>query len=250
MHGICWRRPPRLKDYYQPHTPPPRALRLTPEAGSEWFSAYVRNQLGQIALERGRHDEADAQFSAGYLTREAFDDRAGMATARLNQAGTAAQRGDQHVAACLYSESLMQLREVGDRSGTARALVGLGTLAAARGARQEAWEQFQRALEIASALAYHYMTLEIVTHLAQLMLVARRPVEAPAPLTLALLHPASRSVTTLRAQQLLARCEELLPADAFAKEVAHGYTAKLDSVVEQLLGSTAPQMPLTMPGCQ
>ena len=222
------------------HAAAARAIGLTRESGSEWFSAYVRNQLGQIALARGRYDEADAQFRAGYATREAFGDRAGMATALLNQGDTAMLRGDQHEAARLYAASLALLREVGDRGGTARALLGLGTLAIARGALREAWQQLQAALELANDLDYHHVALEIITHKAELLLAAGRPAEVPALLTLALLHRAGRSATTARAQQLLARCEELLSADVFAKEVRRGHTATLERMVEQLLGSAPP----------
>lgn len=222
------------------HAAAARALSVARQAGSEWFSAYMRNQLGRIALARGRHDEAEAQFLASYASREAFGDREGMAVALLGRGDVLARRGDLHGAERCYGEGLGLLRQVGDRGGSAHALIGLGAIAGARGELEPAWAQLQTALEIARSLSYHHVALEALAHLAERLLGAGRPSEAVAPLTLALLHPASRSATTRRAQELLGRCEALLPADSFAAAVAQGRRADLEAVVEQLLGAAVP----------
>lgn len=225
------------------HAAATRALSVARQAGHAWFSAYIRNQLGRIALARGRHDEAEAQFRASYASREAFGDREGMAAALIGRGDALAQRGDLPGAEQCYSESLALLRQVGDQGGSAHALIGLGAVAGARGALEPAWAQLQDALEIVRSLTYHHVALEILTHLAELLIRAGHHLDAVAPLTLALLHPASRSATTQRAQKLLERCEALLPAERFTAAVAQGRRAALDAVVEALLGTAAPASP-------
>lgn len=219
------------------HAAAARALSLAREAGSEWFSAYIRNQLGRIARARGHFDEAEAQFRASYAIREAFGDREGMAAALLGLGDLLVRRAEWATAEQQFTAAMLLLRQMGDRGGVAQAQIGLGAVEAARGAIGPAWAHFQAALATARTLTFHHVSLHIVTHLAELLLAAGRADEAPALLTLALLHPASRSGTTERAQHLLARCQTLLAADSFARGVAEGRRAQLDTVVEQLLGS-------------
>src|SRR5690606_37949052 len=102
-----------------------RALDAARAARSEWFSAYILNQLGQIAMGLGQLDEADAHFRACYAIREAFGDMEGMALALVGQGESAARRQDYAGAARLYRQALGLYERIGDRGGTASALVGL-----------------------------------------------------------------------------------------------------------------------------
>lgn len=102
------------------------------------------------------------------------------------------------------------------------ALLGLGAVQCALGAYPEAWSRIVAALGQACALEYQHVVLDAVMHAAGVLLATGRAGQAPAPLALALVHPASRSHTTLRAQELLGGREELLPPEAFEAAVARG----------------------------
>jgi hypothetical protein len=67
-----------------------------------------------------------------------------------------------------------------------------------------------------------------------------RVAEAIAPLTRALVHPASRTATTRLAEELLIRCEELTPAASFAAEAARGRESELEALADELLAMGAP----------
>jgi hypothetical protein len=103
------------------------------------------------------------------------------------------------------------------------------------------------ALGPARALAYQHVVLEAAVHAAAVLVATGRPELAAPPLALALIHPASRNNTTARAQELLGRCEELLPPVAFAAAVARGRDATLDDIADALLEIAAPDDLLAAP---
>jgi predicted ATPase/DNA-binding SARP family transcriptional activator len=218
------------------HAAAHQALALTRAAGAVWFSAYVRNQLGQIAAALGRYDEADGHFQVSYASRAAFADYEGMAIGVLGLADSAARRGEHGRAVERFAESLSLYERVGDRGGRARALLGLGTSLAALGDHARAWEHIRGAVAQARALEYQHVVLDGLVHAAALV-AADRPWLATAPLALALVHPATRHDTGLRAQELLAGCAASLPPADFAAAVARGRAALLDTLVEELLAT-------------
>lgn len=221
------------------HAAARKALALAHTSGATWLTAYARNQLGQVAAALGRYDEAEGHFQASYASREAFHDPEGMALALLGMAEVAAARGEHERAAQRYRESLARYAQTGDRGGAARARLGLGRALAACGDHGAAWREIQAALAEARALEFQHVVLDAVVQAAAVLVANGRVVEAIAPLTLILVHPASHTNTTRLAEHLLVRCEERAPA-AFAAAAARGRAAQLDALVDELLAVSIP----------
>lgn len=77
---------------------------------------------------------------------------------------------------------------------------------------------------------FTHVVLDALVQAAAVLVANRRLAEATGPLTHALVHAASRADTSRQAEELLMRCEELLPAASFEAAVAHGREAlKLES---------------------
>lgn len=221
------------------HAAARKALALAHTSGAIWLTAYARNQLGQVAAALGRYDEAEGHFQASYTSREAFHDAEGMALALLGMAEVAARRGEHERAARRYRESLACYAQAGDRGGTARARLGLGRTLAERGDYAAAWREIQAALMEARALDFQHVVLDALVQAAGVLVANGRAAEAIAPLTLALVHPASRADTTRLAEDLLVRCEERAP-DSFAASAARGREAELGALVDELLAVSIP----------
>jgi predicted ATPase/DNA-binding SARP family transcriptional activator len=222
------------------HSAARKALALAHTGGATWLTAYARNQLGQIAAALGRYDEAEGHYQASYATREAFQDAEGMAAALLGIAEVAARRGELECAVQRYGESVALFVRADDRGGTARARVGLGRALAACGDHDAAWREIQVALAEARALVFQHVVLDALVQAAAVLLANGRVAEAIAPLTQALIHPASRAATTRLAEELLVRCEELAPAASFAAETARGREIGLDPLADELLALSTP----------
>lgn len=222
------------------HSAARKALALAHTSGATWLSAYARNQLGQIATLLGRYDEAEGHYRASYAIREAFHDPEGMAAALLGMGEVAAHRGEYELAAQRYRESLARYAQTDDRGGTARARLGLGQALAARGDYDPAWREIQAALAEARALDFQHVVLDAMVHAAAVLVANGRVAEAVPCLTLALVHPASRTDTTRLAQDLLARCETLAPAAYFAAGTARGREGRIEPLVDELLAVGAP----------
>ncbi len=222
------------------HTAARKALALSYASGASWLTAYIRNQLGQIAAARGRYEEAAQHLEVSYTTRETFGDYEGMAVALLGIGEIAASRGEHARAAQRFGESLALYTQTGDRGGMARARLRLGTTLAALGDRPAAWAHIQAALEQARALGYQHVVLDAVVQAAGLLTTTDHAERAPALLAQALVHPASRVATTEQAHRLLGRCEELLLADVFAAAVARGQASSLNELVEEIRALTIP----------
>lgn len=218
-----------------------RALALTETIGAEWFGAYIRAQLGQIAVSLGRYDEAEAHFGASHRIRETFGDREGMALALLGLGDAATRRGDVPLAAERYAVSLDHYTQVGDRGGMARALLGMAGVARATGDHPGAWARLRAALAHARDLSYRHVALDGVVHAAAALMAAGRPAEAPALLVVALVHPAGRDDSVRWAQELLGQCEGLLPPELFAAAAARGRETSLEAMVDWVLAAPGPE---------
>jgi DNA-binding SARP family transcriptional activator/predicted ATPase len=222
------------------HTAARKGLALAHTSGAIWLSAYIHNQLGQIAVALGRYDEAEGHYQASYATREGFHDAEGMAAALLGIGEVAARRGELARAAQRYGESVALFAQAGDRGGTARARLGLGRALAACGDHGVAWREIQVALAEAQALDFQHVVLDALVQAAAILVANSRAAEAIAPLTQALVHPASHIDTTRQAEVLLVRCEELVPAASFAAAAARGREVGLGPLADELLAMSTP----------
>ncbi|GAB4440533.1 MAG: BTAD domain-containing putative transcriptional regulator [Chloroflexi bacterium OHK40] len=219
-------------------------LALAHTTRAVWFGAYIRNQLGQIAVALGRYDEAEGHFAASHTTRAAFDDREGMALALLGLGACATHQGDATLAAERYAESLRLYQQTGDRGGTARAQLGLAAAYTRLGQYGRAWALVQAALDGARVIAYQHVLLDGLVHAAAILHATGEGAEAAPLLAQALTHPASRTETMTQAQGLLARCEEQLTPQAFAAAVTRGRGTILETLVDEIL-----TLPAVVGGC-
>ncbi len=102
--------------------------------------AISYHQLGMIAQERGRLDEAADWYARSLAIEEELGDRPGMASS-YHQLGMVAQRrGRLDEAAEWYARSLAIEEELGDRRAMANSYGQLGLLAEARGNSDQALE--------------------------------------------------------------------------------------------------------------
>jgi predicted ATPase/DNA-binding SARP family transcriptional activator len=217
-----------------------KALALAHASGANWFTASIRNLLGQLAAALGHYEEADSHYQQSYATREAFYDHEGMAAALLGMGEIATLRGQHERAAQRYGEGLAHYAHTGDRGGAARARLRFSTALAACGDNGADWRELQGALAEAHAIDFKHVVLDALVQAAALLIANERVADAVAPLARAIVHPASRNETTWQAEALLGRCEELLPARVFTAEVARGRETALDALVEELLAVSTP----------
>lgn len=222
------------------HTAARNALALAHTNRAVWLTAFIRNQLGRIALGLGQYDEAEGHYAASYTVRQAFHDAEGMAAALLGLGEVAARRGEQERAVQRYRESLAQYAKTGDRGGTARARLELGRALAACGEERAAWREIQVALAEARAIDFQHVMLDALVQAAVVLAANGHLARAVVPLTQALVHPASRAETTRQAEELLARCEELLPTASFAAEAVVGRETRLETLVDEFVAMGAP----------
>jgi tetratricopeptide (TPR) repeat protein len=217
------------------HTAARKALALAHNNGQVWFTALARNQLGQLALDLGRFDEAHGHYEASYRSRLAFRDREGMAAALLGLGDVAARRGELEQAVNQYRASLAEYAQTGDQGGAARARLGLGRALVACGDNRAGWRELVVALAEARALNFQHVVLEALVQAAAVLVASGHLAEAVAPLTQALVNPASRADTTRQAASLLTRCEELLPSADFAAAVERGREVSLATLVDEMI---------------
>ncbi|MFI6501564.1 tetratricopeptide repeat protein [Nonomuraea typhae] len=138
----------------QQQTPPPQG-----------HIAIAYHQLGRVAEDRGRLDEADAWYRKSLTIKEELGNRPGMAIT-YHQLGTVEQRrGRLDEADAWYRKSLTIAEELSDRPGMAATYHQLGIVEQDRGRLDEADAWYRRSLTIrvklsdrpGMAAAYHQL---------------------------------------------------------------------------------------------
>ncbi|MFL5733527.1 MAG: tetratricopeptide repeat protein [Chloroflexia bacterium] len=110
--------------------------------------AKAMSAAGNLALEQGEYDEAQALHSAALVLRREADDRHGAANSLTNLAVVARRTGDYDRAAELDEESLAIFRDLGFRNGIASVLGNLGYVEECRGNYSRAQELCEESLEL------------------------------------------------------------------------------------------------------
>ncbi|MEU7055106.1 tetratricopeptide repeat protein, partial [Streptomyces sp. NPDC046197] len=118
----------------------------TPQQRAHLATAY--HQLGMVAQDRGRLEEAEDWYRQSLTIKEDLNNRPGMATA-YHQLGTVAQeRGRLEEAEDWYRQSLTIDEDLRNRPGMATAYHQLGTVAQDRGRLEEAEDWYRQSLTI------------------------------------------------------------------------------------------------------
>lgn len=124
------------------------ARQLAEEEQNRWGTAEAVNYLGNVAQERGQHDEAKELYEESLRIRREIGYEYGIATSLNNLALVASHLGRYDEAEELHRQSLEMKREMGDRLGVANSLYNLGGVAYAQGRFDETARVNQESLEI------------------------------------------------------------------------------------------------------
>ncbi|MEU9955718.1 tetratricopeptide repeat protein, partial [Streptomyces sp. NPDC050982] len=143
-----------------------RTLQLQPATSKQRNSlAIAYHQLGRVAQERGRLDEAENRYRQSLTIAEDLGDRPGVASSHGQLGKVAQQRGRLNEAENRYRQSLTIAEDLGNRPGMATAYHQLGTVAQMRGRLDEAEDWYRQSLTIKEdlgnrpgmAIAYHQL---------------------------------------------------------------------------------------------
>ncbi|NUR02638.1 MAG: tetratricopeptide repeat protein, partial [Streptomyces sp.] len=116
------------------------------------FISVAYHQLGTVAQERGRWDEAENWYRKSLTIKEELGNRPGTANTYHNLGTVAQERGRWDEAENWYRKSLTISEELGNRPGTASTYHQLGTVAQERGRWDEAEDWYRKSLTISEEL--------------------------------------------------------------------------------------------------
>lgn len=106
------------------------------------------HQLGIVAADRGRLDDAQDWYTKSLVIAEELGDQTGMARGYHRLSMTAQDRGDYDTAERLYRRSLEIDERIGNQAGIATSYTALAGLSEERGTLDEAVAYRVRALAI------------------------------------------------------------------------------------------------------
>ncbi|MEU9893338.1 tetratricopeptide repeat protein [Streptomyces phaeochromogenes] len=142
------------------------ALQLQPATSKQRSRlAVIYHQLGMVAQQRGRLDEAEDWYRQSLTINEDLGDRPGMAITYHQLGRVAEERGRLDEAGDWYRQSLTIEKDLGNRPGMASAYGQLGRVAQQRGRLDEAEDWYRRSLTInedlgnrpGMAMTYHQL---------------------------------------------------------------------------------------------
>ncbi len=129
-----------------------RSLTIEEQLGDQPGMAGSYHQLGMVAHRRGRLDEAEQWYQRSLTIKEQLGNKPGMATS-YHQLGMVAQaRGRLDDAEQWYQRSLTIQEQLGNKPGMATSYHHLGMVAQARGRLDDAEQWYQRSLTIEEQL--------------------------------------------------------------------------------------------------
>ncbi len=129
-----------------------RALAVYREVGHRRGEATLLNELGAVALQERRYAAARSQLEDALRIHQTMGDRRGESAARNHLARLADAQGDYELADAHGERALRVARDGGDQQAEARALTTLGLLFLHEGKNEEAWNRSLQAVELTRAL--------------------------------------------------------------------------------------------------
>ena len=179
-----------------------QAYLVVQTTGDEWFSAYILNNLGQIALIMEEVSAAKVHFEASYEIRRAFDDpEMGVASNLL--ANIALQEEAFTEAEARFEDSRQIYQKMNDKGGVAEATRGLGIAALAQAHYEAAQGYFHRALQLGVEVKLRAFLLMLLVDIARLFWQMGRRKRPLSLLTFVADHLATDHETQTNAQQQL-----------------------------------------------
>ena len=238
----------RQGDYETASAVAHQAYAMSQRSGDLWFSAYILNNMGQVASALGDDRMAASHFEKSYEIRRLFADPEGMRWPRLSGRhhveGPGVRRGRG-----AYRRSLEIYQEINDQGGLATANRGLGAVACKRGHYAEAHDYFADALRIGVEINYRPLLLSLLVDMGEYLWLIGEQTRAFSLLTFTVRNPASDHASKARAEELLAHYGQQLDRDLLAEEVA-GPARTLETVTAALLHDLAlpPVVPIVEQG--
>jgi tetratricopeptide (TPR) repeat protein len=131
--------------------------------------AALQSELGYIALEESRLDEAETMYQSALAYQLDTEDKFSAMTSILYLGDVAARLGKGDRALELYRRSFDIALEQGDKYWQAAALDRIGNVLGANARADEAWEAFQRGLAIAEGNKdLFWLAIIILDHMGDL----------------------------------------------------------------------------------
>jgi len=179
------------------------------------------NNLGLVEMIRGNLDEAQEMLAESLAIRRALDDVTSLPTTLCNLADIATVSGEYATAEALFREAYGIRRELGNRRGLAFCGHGLGIVARYRGDLDEAARWFEEGLQHAAASTDAYATAILQVDLAMIATARQRPDQA-----VALIGPAVQALRKMGMRRMLSEALDGLAETAI---LVHQYelSAKL-----------------------
>jgi tetratricopeptide (TPR) repeat protein len=122
------------------------------EVGDRAGEGTTLHNLGLLADNQGRSEEAARYYEQALVIRREVGDRLGEGTTLSNLGSLARSQGRSEEAARYYQQALGITREVGDRAGEGTTLWNIGYLEETLGRRDEAARAYRQALAIFEAI--------------------------------------------------------------------------------------------------
>ena len=215
-----------------------QSLEAASRGGELWFTAYVHNDLGTLALARGDLTAAADEFERAYEIRKLFDDPEGMALAAANLAKTAVASGDLEGAQRLYVEAFEHYRDLGDIGGLAQVLAGMGETALRKGDHGAAAERLGDALDRGCQIQFTTLALRVLRSVADLQRALGDAVASAEILGFVAGNPAADREVRLAAEadleQLATRLTDRELAAARRRGEAHELAPLAETVIRVL----------------
>jgi serine/threonine protein kinase/tetratricopeptide (TPR) repeat protein len=184
------------------------ALTVVQSYGDRWGEAIVTNNLGELALsQEGGLDRAEARFHQAQAMRGAIGDQSGLAYTLMGLASVAQARGELDRAEGLMRQFLEQARKTRLRPMEALAFYNLGEVNRAATRYEAARGFYRQSLALHQELKDSLMEAHCLAGEAECLARDRHPGMARALLERSRLLSADETPYILRAQAWLARSE-------------------------------------------
>ena len=124
------------------------SLRIAKQIGDKKGEATTYNNLGLLAQVQGRYEEAKRYYEGSLKIKKQIGDKEGEATTYNNLGSLAQEQGIYEEAKRCYEGSLRIAKQIGDKEGEATTYNNLGLLAKAQGIYEEAKRYYEGSLKI------------------------------------------------------------------------------------------------------
>ena len=220
-----------------------KILKITPEHGDKWLSAYGYFAAGMIFLVKEDYPEAKRLAETGLKFTEEIGDVIGSSLHLIVLGHVALDSGEYEKAREYYLRCLETSQQVGFPFGIQTASKYLGKVDLSIGKTEEAEIYLHQSLTITKEIGFVRDIINLFYEFARLRAVQGDSERAVELLALVLQHPSSHQTRTFEgsirdsAEELLSEIEAELPSETFMAALARGQELELEAVVAELAGS-------------